>query len=600
MSNSIEQILNDTYGYSSFRLEQKKVIEHVLAGHDALVIMPTGGGKSICYQIPAIASEGLAIVVSPLIALMNDQVNALKTLGVSARTIHSNISLEEKRAINEEIESGTLKLLYVSPEKLISPNFIQYLNTRPISLIAIDEAHCVSVWGNDFRPDYVALKVLKSSFPNIPIIALTATADASTQEDIKQQLQFPHAKTFISSFERGNITVESRPGQQRIQQIINWVHQRKGQAGIVYCLSRKSTESVADKLKAQGFKAANYHAGMDSTDRDRVQKEFTDDKIDIVCATIAFGMGIDKPNIRYVIHYSMPKNIEAYYQEIGRAGRDGEQSEALLFYSWGDFLNLQRFINESQSNQIFKEVQTAKLERMWAYANAKNCRTNFVLNYFGEYKNEPCNHCDNCKNPPKFIDGTTYAKMLISGIIRTNQRLSMPLLIDMLRGSSRQEVIQLGLDKIKTYGVGREVPQLHWTQYITQLINQGIVMLDFSDGSRLKITPLSEQVLKGEMEIQLAEYEKFDPKNQKKTKVEKIQVDLSDMDNLLFKRLKVWRAQMAAEKDVPAFVIFHDKTLKQIASLKPKDNTELIRVEGIGKQKLADYGGDILRIISEH
>ncbi len=600
MSNSIEQILNDTYGYSSFRLEQKKVIEHVLAGHDALVIMPTGGGKSICYQIPAIASEGLAIVVSPLIALMNDQVNALKTLGVSARTIHSNISLEEKRAINEEIESGTLKLLYVSPEKLISPNFIQYLNTRPISLIAIDEAHCVSVWGNDFRPDYVALKVLKSSFPNIPIIALTATADASTQEDIKQQLQFPHAKTFISSFERGNITVDSRPGQQRIQQIINWVHQRKGQAGIVYCLSRKSTESVADKLKAQGFKAANYHAGMDSTDRDRVQKDFTDDKIDIVCATIAFGMGIDKPNIRYVIHYSMPKNIEAYYQEIGRAGRDGEQSEALLFYSWGDFLNLQRFINESQSNQIFKEVQTAKLERMWAYANAKNCRTNFVLNYFGEYKNEPCNHCDNCKNPPKFIDGTTYAKMLISGIIRTNQRLSMPLLIDMLRGSSRQEVIQLGLDKIKTYGVGREVPQLHWTQYITQLINQGIVMLDFSDGSRLKITPLSEQVLKGEMEIQLAEYEKFDPKNQKKTKVEKIQIDLSDMDNLLFKRLKVWRAQMAAEKDVPAFVIFHDKTLKQIASLKPKDNTELLRVEGIGKQKLADYGGDILRIISEH
>ncbi len=600
MSNSIEQILNDTYGYSSFRLEQKKVIEHVLAGHDALVIMPTGGGKSICYQIPAIASEGLAIVVSPLIALMNDQVNALKTIGVSARTIHSNISLEEKRAINEEIESGTLKLLYVSPEKLISPNFLQYLNTRPISLIAIDEAHCVSVWGNDFRPDYVALKVLKSSFPNIPIIALTATADASTQEDIKQQLQFPNAKTFISSFERNNITVESRPGQQRIQQIINWVHQRKGQAGIVYCLSRKSTESVADKLKAQGFKAANYHAGMDSTDRDRVQKEFTDDKIDIVCATIAFGMGIDKPNIRYVIHYSMPKNIEAYYQEIGRAGRDGEQSEALLFYSWGDFLNLQRFINESQSNQIFKEVQTAKLERMWAYANAKNCRTNFVLNYFGEYKNEPCNHCDNCKNPPKFIDGTTYAKMLISGIVRTNQRLSMPLLIDMLRGSSRQEVIQLGLDKIKTYGVGREVPQLHWTQYITQLINQGIVMLDFSDGSRLKITPLSEQVLKGEMEIQLAEYEKFDPKNHKKTKVEKIQVDLSDMDNLLFKRLKVWRAQMAAEKDVPVFVIFHDKTLKQIASLKPKDNTELLRVEGIGKQKLADYGGDILRIISEH
>ena len=600
MSNSIDKILQDIYGYNSFRLEQRKIIEHILDGQDALVIMPTGGGKSLCYQIPALAQDGIAIVVSPLIALMNDQVNALKALGVNAHTIHSNISIDEKETIFREIENDETKLLYVSPEKMLSPNFISFLKTKSLSLIAIDEAHCVSVWGNDFRPDYVALKILKASFPATPLVALTATADASTQEDIKKQLQFPTAKTFISSFERDNITVESRPGQQRIQQIINWVQQRKGQAGIIYCLSRKSTESVADKLNAQGFNAANYHAGMDSAVRDKVQKDFTDDKIDIVCATIAFGMGIDKPNIRYVVHYSMPKNIEAYYQEIGRAGRDGEPSEALLFYSWGDFLNLQKFITESPSKDLFKKLQSAKLERMWAYANSKNCRTNFVLNYFGEYKNEPCDHCDNCKNPPKFIDGTTYAKMLISGIIRTHQKLNMSLLIDMLRGSYRQEVVQLGLDKIKTYGVGREVPQQHWTQYVTQLINQGIVQLDFSDASRLKLTPLSDQVLKNEMTIQLAEYEKFDPKNQKKVKIDKIEIDLSDMDNLLFKRLKVWRAKVAKEKNYPAYVVLKDKSLKQIAAMKPKDKTELIRVEGIGKQKLEDYGGDILKILSEN
>ena len=598
MAEKLESILAHVFGYSSFRLQQKEIIEYILEGKDALVIMPTGGGKSICYQIPALAKDGFAIVVSPLIALMNDQVSALRALGVKAYALNSHISYEEKLEINDVVNNGGIKLLYISPERLLSENYIDFLKTKNISLIAIDEAHCVSVWGNDFRPDYIALNVLKTSFPNIPLVALTATADSATQSDIKKQLKIDEAQTFISSFERSNITVESRPGQQRVQQIINWAIQHKDQAGIIYCLSRKNTESIAEKLNAQGFNAAFYHAGMDGAERSRIQKAFTDDEIDIVCATIAFGMGIDKPNIRYVIHYSMPKNIEAYYQEIGRAGRDGEQSKALLFYSWGDFLNLQKFIDESPSDPIFKEVQKAKLDRMWAYANSKTCRTNFVLNYFGEYKYEPCDHCDNCKFPPKYIDGTTYAKMLISGIIRTHQRLNMGLLVDMLRGSYRKEIIDQQLDKIKTYGVGREIPQAHWLQYITQMINQGIVQLDFSDASRLKLTPLSKKVLDDGIKVQLAEYEKYDNKKAK-VKVKKLEVDLSDMDNLLYKRLKVWRSRKAKEKNYPAYVILHDKSLKQIATSKPMDKKELLRVEGIGKQKIEDYGDEIISIIQD-
>jgi ATP-dependent DNA helicase RecQ len=598
MAEKLESILANVFGYSSFRLQQKEIIEYILDDKDALVIMPTGGGKSICYQLPALAKDGFAIVVSPLIALMNDQVSALRALGVKAYALNSHISYEEKLEINDVVNNGGIKLLYISPERLLSENYIDFLKTKNISLIAIDEAHCVSVWGNDFRPDYIALNVLKSSFPRVPLVALTATADSATQSDIKKQLKIEEAQTFISSFERSNITVESRPGQQRVQQIINWAIQHKDQAGIIYCLSRKNTESIAEKLKAQGFNAAYYHAGMDGAERSRIQKAFTDDEIDIVCATIAFGMGIDKPNIRYVIHYSMPKNIEGYYQEIGRAGRDGEPSKALLFYSWGDFLNLQKFIDESPSDPIFKEVQKAKLDRMWAYANSKSCRTNFVLNYFGEYKYEPCDHCDNCKFPPKYIDGTTYAKMLISGIIRTHQRLNMALLVDMLRGSYRKEIIDLQLDKVKTYGVGREIPQAHWLQYITQMINQGIVQLDFSDASRLKLTPLSKKVLQDEIKVQLAEYEKYDNKKAK-VKVQKLEVDLSDMDNLLYKRLKVWRSRKAKEKNYPAYVILHDKSLKQIASSKPRNKKELLRVEGIGKQKIEDYGDEIISIIQD-
>jgi len=597
MSN-IHETLKDVFGYSQFRKNQESVINDLLAGNDSLVIMPTGGGKSICYQLPAIVSNGIALIVSPLIALMNDQVSSLQQLGVKAYALHSNIPREEKNSIHKSIQDGTLKLLYVSPEKIVSDGFVNYLQNLDISLIAIDEAHCVSVWGNDFRPDYVALKVLKTTFPKAPLIALTATADAATQSDIKKQLGIASAETYISSFERENISVEARPGQKRIQQIINWVTQRKGKAGIVYCLSRKNTETVSKKLRDLGYNSAYYHAGMEGIERQLVQKRFSEDDIDIVCATIAFGMGIDKPNIRWVIHYSMPKNLEAYYQEIGRAGRDGDPAEALLFFSWGDFLNLQKFIEESPSADSFKEVQRAKLDRMWTYANSSNCRTNIVLNYFGEYKNEACDHCDNCLHPPKYIDGTQYAQMAISAIIRTHETLNITLLVDLLRGSARQEVISKGLDKVKTFGAGRMVPYVHWMQYITQMINQGIIQLDFSDRSRLKLTPLSMAILKEGKKVQLSEYEKVGDKAKKKVAVTNVEYDLSDMDKLVYKRLRLWRTELAKSKSVPSFVIMHDKTLKQIAAAKPKDLAELLTVDGIGQKKSQDYGKDILDIIN--
>jgi len=596
MQQKIQKTLEDVFGYSSFRFEQEDIINQVIAKEDCLVIMPTGGGKSLCYQIPAIVSDGFAVVVSPLIALMNDQVASLKQLGINAATLHSNVVAEDRQKIYKNIESGTLKLLYVSPERLLAENFILYLKQQEVSFFAIDEAHCVSVWGNDFRPDYVALKAVKEEFPRTNIIALTATADFATQKDIVKQLKLPEALTYLSSFERHNISVEARPGQQRIQQILDWANTHRDQSGIVYCLSRKNTESVASKLIARGFNAAFYHAGMDANERDSIQRKFTEDDIKIVCATIAFGMGIDKPNIRWVIHYSMPKNLEGYYQEIGRAGRDGEPAKALLFYSWGDFLNLQKFIDEGQGDPTFQKVQTAKLERMWQYANSQNCRTNFVLNYFGEYRSKPCGHCDNCITPPKILDGTTYAKMAISGIIRCKERIGMNLLIDMLRGSYRKEITEIGLDKIKTFGVGRIVPYKHWSSYITQMINQGIIQIDFSDYSKLKVTPLSKDVLDNTLKVELAEYQ--DVSKIKKVKPQKTEIAIEDFDDDLFSKLKVWRRRIAIKKNVPSYIIMNDKTLKQIAASLPKNDHELLSVNGIGQQKLKDYGKDILELVS--
>ncbi len=595
----IHEILQSTFGYTSFRGQQEEIIQHTLEGNDSLVIMPTGGGKSLCYQIPALVNSGLTVVVSPLIALMNDQVNALRQHGVQAAALHSNLSSSENQQVITAVETGNLNLLYVSPEKLMSLHFIDWLKTTSVCLFAIDEAHCVSVWGNDFRPDYVQLGKLKDHFTTVPTIALTATADANTQEDIIKQLRLNGEQKFVSSFERKNITTHCRPGQGRIQQIFDFINTKEGQAGIIYCLSRKSTESVAEKLQKKGLKAEAYHAGLAPHKRSQIQRHFQDDDIDIICATIAFGMGIDKPNIRYVIHYNLPKNIEGYYQEIGRAGRDGEESEALLFYSWGDKLNLQKFIDDASSHETFKQVQSVKLDRMWQFASSVHCRTNTVLNYFGEYKKVACGHCDNCLNPPKTIDGTTFAQMALSAIVRTKEQVGVNTLIDILRGSHKAEIRNHGYDRVKTFGVGRQTDFLTWSHYITQLINQGLIQLDLTDNSRLKLTPLSNAVLKSEQEVPLSQFVKQTFKTTPKPN-KKITLNALDIDTVLFDKLREWRIELAKENNVPAFVILNDRTLKHLASAKPTTASQLLSIEGIGKAKQSRFGKALLSIIEDH
>ncbi len=591
--DKIYSILKDVFGYSSFRGSQEEIIETVLARQDALVIMPTGGGKSICYQIPALVTQGLGIVVSPLIALMDDQVAALKQMGVAAAAVHSNTM--DSQQVYADIEADKLDILYVSPEKILSAGFINYLKEKEIALFAVDEAHCVSVWGNDFRPDYVKLSILKAEFPETPIIALTATADSTTQDDIITQLKLDVKKKYISSFERTNIKTIARSGLKRKEQILSFLRTRQEESGILYCLSRKSTEQLAGILKGQGYKAEAYHAGLDAATRRNVQLAFQNDDLQVVCATIAFGMGIDKPNIRWVIHYNMPKTIESYYQEIGRAGRDGQEAETLLFYSWGDYVNLKRFIDEGGAEASFKKVQSAKLERMWQFATAISCRTNVVLNYFGEYRNTTCDHCDNCLNPPEVFDGTRYAQMILSAVLRTGEAVGINILIDILRGGYTQEVKVNQYNLIKTFGVGREIPFLDWKHYITQCINQGIVRIDFADNSRLKITPLSNAILKEGKAVELA---RFVPEERKK-KLAKIALDVTDADSNLVATLRSWRKTKAAELGVPAYVVFNDKALLQIATLKPRSDTALLSVDGIGKVKLAQYGPAILGMVDE-
>ena len=587
------KILKDIWGYTTFRPQQEKVVDHVLAGKDCLVIMPTGGGKSLCFQLPALIMSGITIVVSPLIALMNDQVNALKMSGVPVESMHSNMNAKQLSQVETDLKLGKLKLLYVSPERMNSSGFIEFLATLDISLFAIDEAHCVSVWGNDFRPDYVLLNKVRDRFANVPFIALTATADDATQKDICLQLYLNDPQIFVSSFERTNITTEARPAEQKYRNLIEFLHQVKGQSGIIYCLSRKETEKLSIKLNQGGFKSEYYHAGMDPDDRSRVQKAFQDDKVQFICATIAFGMGIDKSNIRWIVHYAMPKNLEGYYQEIGRAGRDGTPARSLLFYSWGDYIMLKRFIDDSNAKEEFKTVQYAKLERMWEYASANECRTNLVLNYFGEFRSENCNHCDNCIKPPKSVDGTIIAQKALSAVIRCGEIVGLNLLIDILRGSYKAEVRDGGFDKIKTFGAGKDISFINWKIYITQLINQGFIRIDYTDRFSLKTTPLTNSVLYEGKKVRLVdlstgqlELEKPKPR-QKKLLVE---------DELL-QKLKEWRSELAREKQVPAYVIFSDKVFDNIVEAKPTTKSDLITIEGIGKVKLEQYGDDLISII---
>lgn len=590
----IHEILKNTFGYDSFRPMQEEVIEHVLAGEDSLVIMPTGGGKSLCYQVPALARDGLAIVVSPLIALMEDQVAALVQNGVPAAALNSSMSTDDQRMIHHQIQQGTLKLLYVSPEKINSEQFYNYLSGLNITFFAIDEAHCVSIWGNDFRSDYVELKKLKVQFPNIPIIALTATADAATRQDILAQLNIPEAKLFLGSFERDNIFLRSMPAKDRVKYITRFIFNQQGGAGIIYCLSRKSTENMAAKLQKAGINATFYHAGMGQEDRRIVQRNFQNDKVQVMCATIAFGMGIDKPNIRFIVHYNMPKNIESYYQEIGRAGRDGYESATILFSNYNDYTQLQRFIDESDASPTFKQVQSAKLSRMWEYSSSYECRTNFILNYFGEYRQEPCGRCDNCKNPPRKFDGTIIAQKALSAVYRCGQSIGVDLLINVLRGSGIRDIFERGLNNIKTYGAGRDLGFLDWKSYITQLVNQGLLMIDFSQNNIVKLTPFSGDVLKGKQEVELVEFTlERDKKPVKKTKAAVIVDELYEI-------LRSWRNEVASKKGIPAYTVLNNATLEELSASKPTELTELMGITGIGQAKLNKYGQSIIDLVRNY
>lgn len=592
-----QSVLLDVFGYHAFRGQQEEIIQYAMDGHDCLVIMPTGGGKSLCFQIPALLTDGLTLVISPLIALMDDQVQALQQNGLTAAALHSNLSQEETRQLEDDLISGNIKLLYISPERLMSENTQQLLGSIKISRVAVDEAHCVSIWGNDFRPEYVKISYLRDRFPLVPFMALTATADKATQKDIIERLHLKNAKTFLSSFERTNLFIENKPGLKRMESILSFVTRKSGQAGIIYCLSKKSTETTAAKLKSKGFKVDYYHAGRSAEDRKRVQSEFQNDDIHIICATIAFGMGIDKSNIRWVIHFNMPKNIEAYYQEIGRAGRDGDDSSTLMFYSWADYIQLKQFIDTGNAHQTFKQVQTSKLDRMWEFASGHACRTNMILSYFGEYRNEGCGHCDNCKSPPKHFDGTRLAQKALSAIIRSKENCSINLLIDVLRGSNKQEIKDLGLDQIKTFGAGRELPPMDWRQYITQMINQGIIMIDYADQGKLKVTPLSQAVLKAEVMVDLVKFKLKTKDEPKKTIVKR---EMIDYDGALFLALKTWRTKKAQSRKVPPYIILHDSVIKGISASKPMSPEELLDVEGVGRYKVEQFGQQILDIVAEH
>ena len=581
------------YGYDRFRPMQEDIIRSIVGGRDTLVLMPTGGGKSVCFQIPALMLPGITVVVSPLIALMKDQVGALLLNGIPAAFYNSTQSSREQRDIEEQCLTGKLKLLYVSPEKLLTESFFGFLRRVQVSLFAIDEAHCISSWGHDFRPEYTRLNVLKEQFPDVPTIALTATADKLTRQDIAQRLGMVDPAVFVASFNRTNLSLQVLPGQNRIQQIVRLLQQKPNTSGIIYCLSRKSCESLSAKLQEKGFGAAFYHAGMDPADRSRTQDAFLRDDVKIICATIAFGMGIDKSNVRWVIHYNMPKNIEGFYQEIGRAGRDGAAAQTVLFYSFADVATYKDMLNENRPANL--DLQLAKLERMQQYADAHTCRRQILLSYFSEELTEPCGNCDVCRDPRITIDGTVLAQKALSAIIRTGERVPMNLLIDILRGSRSQAVMQGGYDQVKTYGAGRDLRFDEWRSYLHQLINIGVIEVAYDNHYALRRGILAEQVLFSNRKIDLVR-----PDDAPKPVVEKTRTKTEVTRDELFEQLRVLRKQLADEQNVPAYVVFTDTTLEDMARQRPTTPDALRNVSGVGERKLQLFGKQFLEAITNY
>ena len=602
---NIYEALKRYFGYNSFRENQEEIIRHVLAGNDALVLMPTGGGKSLCYQIPALVMEGTAVVISPLISLMKDQVETLRANGITAEALNSGNDSTNDLLIRRRCVAGEIKLLYISPERAISETD-HLLSHMKLSLLAVDEAHCISQWGHDFRPEYTQLATLRDKFPHVPIMALTATADKVTRQDIIEQLQLREAREFVSSFDRPNLSLSVKRGYKNVEKmhyILNFIKARPMEAGIIYCLSRKTTEKVAEDLRKKGINAAAYHAGMTPLERNQTQEQFKNDQLLVVCATIAFGMGIDKSNVRWVIHYNMPKSIESFYQEIGRAGRDGASADTVLFYSLADIIQLTEFAKQSGQ----QDVNMEKLRRMQEYAESNVCRRRILLNYFSEQTDHDCGNCDVCENPPKRFDGSRYVQMALSATKRANEEIRISTIIEILKGIHSPTVGKRGYDRLKTFAVGKELTTTDWQDYLLQMLQLGYIEIAYNDGNKVKVTSIGEDVLYGRKTAQLYYVNHSNQeKPQKKTKL-RLEIPTITIPGLplttgiedpkLFEALRRLRMTCAEAEGFPPYIVFSDKVLHALATIKPTTLEQFGTISGIGEHKRQKYGERFVELI---
>ncbi|WP_052140846.1 DNA helicase RecQ [Pseudoalteromonas piratica] len=591
--NNPHAILNSVFGYKQFRAGQEQVIDAVLAGQDCLVLMPTGGGKSLCYQVPALLLPGITIVVSPLISLMQDQVAQLKAQGVAAAYINQSQSREEQQQIYQGLHQGQIKILYVAPERLLTDDFLMRLQHLQISLFAIDEAHCVSHWGHDFRPHYYRLGQLKQHFSHIPVMALTATADIATRTDIVMQLGLVDAHIYTGSFDRPNIRYTIEEKFKPLSQLMRFLKEQKGQSGIIYCSSRKRVDDIAEKLVDAGYNAASYHAGLENEQRTFVQNAFARDDIHIVVATVAFGMGINKPNVRFVIHYDIPKNIESYYQETGRAGRDGLSAEAIMYFDPADVPRVKRFFDDIPDEQR-RKVEEQRFNAMASFAEAQTCRRQILLNYFSEYQGKPCGNCDICLNPPKQFNGTELAQKALSCVYRVEQKFGLGYVIDVLRGANTIRIRENQHDQLSTFGLGKDKSVEYWLSILRQLIHHGLLHQDITQSSSLRLTEAARPVLKGEFQLQLAE-PRLEVKHVYKDKLARF-----NYDKQLFAKLRGLRKELADAEDVPPYVVFSDATLAEMAQLMPTNDAEFLKVSGVGFTKLNKYGAYFMNAIRNH